>query len=567
MVGPAAVLVTLTTSALIITSELTSWPLGSGSGYGPLVVAILVAGLVIAGIMASTAWRSTQRALDWLYHARRRVEDAIPVPSTEPRPITEDESPVHYGWIPALTIRRCASRVIENSRGRIKNGHRPTKEDNNVSRVQSQALAEAVSGILLKAGNDDWRQAHDLFEDEQVRGLLAGIQIAVKDWDRNVSARRSSLEDALRLLGKEYPAVFRELEDGIKKAHQEQEQRDRQDESIRAHSADIVRWPASGNLRLDAYGILDRFGIDPAWGFARLCEIGDPLARRMELQTRQLAAHAIGALVGCIVSLVMLFGFAIPLAVALSGDSAGQNSQAGPGDQSADLIAKVVLLGFAAASSFFLFYLGARTNRDLAQNIDGFYDDVAGVFELRRFELYRALNLRIPLTVGEEQSMTIAHWRRSSLPELAYDLVGQGGDGAATSTPTRTENAAAAGQGLTRYDGYLSWLVTDSAIEVTISGTKADRGESVRLQVEGSERPAAPFVIEANSVDVALPQVRAAVDAPTDGSPRKVIFDFRQGIEEPTPEPTVWLEVRQRGRFIRLLRVDVNRTVLTQTEP
>jgi hypothetical protein len=80
---------------------------------------------------------------------------------------------------------------------------------------------------------------------------------------------------------------------------------------------------------------------------------------------------------------------------------------------------------------------------------------------------------------------------------------------------------------------------------------------STSLQVAGSGSGShAPFDITASSEDVVLTQVRRAVQAPVDGRTAQCSFDLA-----PRPDggsrraPVIWFEIRQRGRFIQLLRV------------
>jgi hypothetical protein len=286
-----------------------------------------------------------------------------------------------------------------------------------------------------------------------------------------------------------------------------------------------------------------RFGLEPTWAYRTLSNLGVPDAVRITRRARLLDARAVGATTATVLGLVPV-AF---LAANLFYEPRKGNALA------------IALILFA----ILLVILLVRIARALTLGSDSeftafereYYAQVAQLLELHRFDLYRALAVDVPASAGDERRLAIPGWRQGG--DIKYAIPAASGPGDVQEQVAEIADLLRGPQ-LVAYDGYISWEVTESQVRLTFAGDPVSGAEGTApLQVEGAGTEAhAPFDVTANSQDVNLDQVRARVPAPTNGRPATAAFTFTRGPDlNGAGASVIWLEIRQRGRFIQLLRV------------
>ncbi len=317
-----------------------------------------------------------------------------------------------------------------------------------------------------------------------------------------------------------------------------------------------VLWPArrlrrDPSLRVvglrDGGRIVERFGLDPSWALRHLDEdLGIPAARRLSRRARladaRWAGHATTALFASIGAVTVTVIAASASAAASAAVVAGQ----GNGRPVVSLVVTALLAVVAGAETFAARRAGGAV---IAQEA-GFYREVEALLELHRFELYRALAVPLPSDSAEERGGWLSAWRLGN-GSVAFARTEEGTDG-----EPRGDAAGSARPGqLVPYEGFVSWATGDDSIELAFGRAPVLDDGHARLQVGGSDAAShAPFDITADSSSLNLLQVRASVQAPVDGRTVRRTFDFTRTADA-GPEPDLWLEISQRGRFVQLLRV------------
>ena len=295
--------------------------------------------------------------------------------------------------------------------------------------------------------------------------------------------------------------------------------------------------------------IVARFAMEPTWAYQLLAASGVPAAtsitRSLQLRDARIVGRAASAAAGLV--LIAAAGLAVLL---------GSGREAPPA-------ARWVVLGVLAAMFLWCYVQTSLVSGKLFRpGLPGTLDDgneyyakVEQLLELHRFDLYRALGLRMPRSAREERKMSAGGWRS--------------GDDASYAPPGAVETAEAdariqeladllRGRQLVAYDGYISWQVDNNRVQLTFSGLPVSGAAgSARIQVEGdSNESHAPFDLSADSQDVLLSQVQESVRAPVKQGMAHATFNFsRRPTKQQPTEPVIWFEIRQLGRFIQLLRV------------
>jgi hypothetical protein len=286
---------------------------------------------------------------------------------------------------------------------------------------------------------------------------------------------------------------------------------------------------------------VSRFGLEPTWAFEMLAELGLPAAQQISRRATLIDARAAGDLTALLFGVVAaeVLGFGLT------------NSTGMTADLWTSVVGLVVVLLIVGR-----FWAAVTSRKTFLRNEEQFYPQVERLLELHRFDLYRSLALQPPRDADQEREVSLAEWRRGD-GGPAYAL-GEGQVDAADNMRQQMTGLTdlLRGPELVAYEGFVSWEVRGDGVLLMFASTPLLPGGSARVEVEGSATDRyAPFELTANSQDVALVQVRAAVQAPVDGRPSQVTFDF-SGQEAAKHEvPVIWIEIRQRGRFIRLLRV------------
>ena len=207
-----------------------------------------------------------------------------------------------------------------------------------------------------------------------------------------------------------------------------------------------------------------------------------------------------------------------------------------------------------------------RSRRDFRAHEEQYYSQLERLLELHRFELYKALALEAPRDARDERDGQLGEWRQGR-GDIQYALPESSGD---SDVREQVQGLTDLLQGpeLIGYEGFVSWELHKDQVQLVFAKAPVDGADgSTSLQVGGSGRGSrAPFDIAANSEDVTLTQPRTAVQVPVDGRATRVSFDMalrnsagKRGV------PVVWFEIRQRGRFIQLLRVPVGPDPQTPT--
>jgi hypothetical protein len=308
-------------------------------------------------------------------------------------------------------------------------------------------------------------------------------------------------------------------------------------------------WMSSypGPSRLDEHQlrIFLRFGIEPTWAYHLLDEAGHPAARLITRQARLRDARAAGRTTAAVVGVVAV------------GSCLGIWTAFTPMWQSPDRtsVASVGLLLAVGLLTLVRVQAVMRSYREFTQHEDQFYPRLERLLEVHRFDLYGALSVQTPQDTREEHESPLAAWRwRGST--LRYASPGATGD-ADVRGQVHELTDLLRGPELVGYDGFVSWEFDDDHVRLMFAGTPMSGSGSSRLQVAGTATaPHAPFDITANSDDLDLVQVRAAVAVPVDGRPARVGFDFTTTSRAGGSTPVIWFEIRQHGRFVQLLRVE-----------
>jgi hypothetical protein len=315
-----------------------------------------------------------------------------------------------------------------------------------------------------------------------------------------------------------------------------------------------------------AFGrVVRRFGMEPTWAFQLLVDglhqrDAAKVTRESELVEARWAGQA-----AALCTFVVLLNL---VALVWRGGGGG-NDDAGSIALFAASYIGLILWGIALL----------RSGRAVAENAAQFYGQVETLLELHRFEIYRAVDLAPPDNSHEELAGVLLDWR-STETFVRYsddDLHERETDARRTDEPdarsvedvdrqiqfVREEVAGLTdfmrGPDVVAYQGYVSWQVRDSGVEIAFGSTPALRDGYARIEVEGTRTQThAPFDISADSSQLALRQVRLRVDAPATGEIARTVVDFEPAslaIDEPND---IWLEISQRGRFIQLLKVTVH---------
>ena len=200
----------------------------------------------------------------------------------------------------------------------------------------------------------------------------------------------------------------------------------------------------------------------------------------------------------------------------------------------------------------------SRDRREFLENEDQFYPQIEQILELHRFDLYRALALQAPRDAHEERDLPLARWRQGH-GDVRYALP-EAPEQSDVREQVQGLTDLLRGPELVPYEGFVSWELRKDRVELVFARTPtAKAAGNARLQVEGSAAENyAPFDVTANSEDVSLVQVRASAQAPVDGRAARVTFNFTSRPDVEGREPVIWFEIRQRGRFIQLLRVQAH---------
>jgi hypothetical protein len=299
--------------------------------------------------------------------------------------------------------------------------------------------------------------------------------------------------------------------------------------------------PARMHGEPEVVKIITRFGLEPTWAYQTLDELGIPAARALSRQTQLLNARWSGDTAALAVGVASFAGAAVVF-----------------GTSAAHWLGAVVLvvIGLLAAARALAMY---RSVIDFRVHERQYYPQLERLLELHRFELYRALAIEAPRDADEEKDGSLGEWRQGrgdvqyTLPEAPSD------SGLQDQVQGLTDLFR--GPELVGYEGNVSWEIRNDQVQLTFAKTPVTGAAgNTSLEVEGSGTGSyAPFDITANSEDVVLTQVRQAVQAPVDGRPARVSFGLtsRPDAGKRRGAPVVWFEIRQRGRFIQLLRVQV----------
>ena len=281
--------------------------------------------------------------------------------------------------------------------------------------------------------------------------------------------------------------------------------------------------------------IIGRFELEPSWALRQLDEnLRVPAARRLSIQARLADSRWAGHATASLFALVL-----IP-AMTIIEAPAGYRDPTGPIVLGALLV--LVFMGELLATM--------RAGGEVVTQELRYYQEVEALLELHRFELYRALALPMPSDSEEERGGGLAAWRLGK-GNIAFEQPGDHAEGEARTVPAES---ARPGQ-LVPYEGFVSWAAGDNGVELAFGRAPVLDGGHARLQVGGTDTAShAPFDITADSNALDLLQVRASVQAPVDGRTVRRSFDFTRTTDA-GPEPELWLEISQRGRFVQLLRV------------
>lgn len=283
--------------------------------------------------------------------------------------------------------------------------------------------------------------------------------------------------------------------------------------------------------------IASRFGFEPTWAYQVLDESGIPAARRLTRQAELVDARAAGQFTALVIALLAASG--LPLAVDFSSHGAWI------------ALAAILLLLLARLAAY------VRTGREFFDNEGRYYQRLERMLELHRFELYRALAVKAPQNADEEKLLSLNMWRQGR-GGIRYDLPGPQHD-SEVSYQVQELTELLQGPELVAYEGFVSWLVRDSRVQLVFSRLPMPEATSAHIEVQGSNAEMhAPFEITANSAELKLLQLRCAIQAPVDGRPARATFGFVPlPVAEENRPAVIWFEIRQQGRFIQLLRVQV----------
>jgi hypothetical protein len=427
----------------------------------------------------------------------------------------------------------------------------------------SVVLLIQVEGLLIIA---DVLGALDLRADADRRTaavavaallLVTAAQLATGLWRRTRDARKE-------LLGRRLDAETKLLSElrsnkPIEPSSSEPPREGSSDNQSQSQGQEENLWNFRLDRRIRRYqsykdsqfrNIIARFGLEPTWAYQILDELGVPAAQAMSQQTQLLDARASGDTTALAVSLASFVGV-----VVVAGGSTSH--------------ARVIGIVIGAVTGLLVvarFLANWRSGNDALKHEEQYYPQLERLLELYRFELYKALAIEAPRDASEEKDGSLGEWRlgrgdvQYTLPEVSAD--------SEVSEQVQGLADLLRGPELVGYEGYVSWEIRKDQVQLVfaktpVSGTVGNTS----LQVEGSGKGShAPFDIIANSEDVVLTQVRRAVQAPVDGRATRVSFDLtpRPDARKRRGAPVIWFEIRQRGRFIQLMRVLVGPDPATQ---
>jgi hypothetical protein len=294
-----------------------------------------------------------------------------------------------------------------------------------------------------------------------------------------------------------------------------------------------------------------RFALEPTWAYQLLAASDVPVATSITRSLQRRDARLVGRATGATAGVVLI--------AAVTALLLGFGPEASPAAPAAHW----VVLGVLTALFVWCYaQVGLIVPKLLRPGMPGALDDgteyyakVERLLELHRFDLYRALGLRMPRSAREERKMSAGGWRSGE--DASYTPPGAV---ATAEADARVQELAdlLRGRQLVAYDGYISWQVDEDRVQLTFSGLPVSGAAgSARIQVEGdSDESHAPFDLSADSQDVLLSQAQESVRAPVKQGAARATFNFsRRPTEQQPPEPVIWFEIRQLGRFIQLLRV------------
>ena len=365
-------------------------------------------------------------------------------------------------------------------------------------------IADAFDAIPLRAGVSRWTVGAAV----AVFFLVGAAQLAVYLWRRNRQRRdrqlNSQMEFEAKLASKLHPSS--------------------------ASSADASDLEMSRPDQSLIRGIIARFGLEPTWAYQVLSELGLPDAVRITRQARLADARTAGMTTVAPLGGLLVVAFVLLLFL--------------PQAQGA-LAAKVL---FAVVAAILPLSVLAWSVPTVTRGEEQFYPLVERLLELRRFDLYRALSLQVPVDTSDEQRLSVIAWRRQQGNVRYVNPVEPAEEGEARVGAQELADLLRGPQ-LIGYEGFVSWEVVggragdDGQVLLTFAGTPTTGAvQSSPLHVEGtSTETDAPFHITANSQDVVLSLVRTTVQAPVDGRPATVGFAFTrpQDAETKTGEAVV----------------------------
>ena len=286
------------------------------------------------------------------------------------------------------------------------------------------------------------------------------------------------------------------------------------------------------------------------WAYQTLDELGAPAARALSHQTQLLDARASGDTTALAVALASFVGAAVVIVPSAS-------------HRWVTVVAIAVILLLAQAR----WTASMRSSTGIRRREEQYYPQLERLLELHRFELYKALAIEAPRDARDERGGELGEWRQGR-GDMQYALPESFGDSDVREQVQGSTDLLLEGPELIGYEGFVSWELHKDQVQLVFAKAPVDGADgSTSLQVGGSGRGSrAPFDITANSEDVTLTQPRTAVQVPVDGRVTRVSFDtaLRKGAGK-RRVPVVWFEIRQRGRFIQLLRVPVGPDPQTPT--
>lgn len=290
--------------------------------------------------------------------------------------------------------------------------------------------------------------------------------------------------------------------------------------------------------------IVARFGLDPIWAAQQLEEFIAPRAMRQLLETQriraaQCAGLAVAAIIGCLEAAYLFFTIRL-------------------------LVAGYLTAAAAMASALLTF----SRLQELRFSWPRFYfSAVERLLERYRFEVYKALRLKLPSSTRDEQRLTteLSRWQAGRPTELNFVLEPDNPTHDDLARSIDSLSTAIQGPELIAYRGFLSWqfnMVSDLhaadttgatySIKLIFASVPVAADGSVEISVQGIDKPYAPFEIAADADQGILTRLQTSLDVPTDGRPTYVTMELSE--IDPLSKPEIWIELSQNGRFVKVVR-------------